>query len=41
MSKASYSGVKGVNPGKPPAPYIKSNMGSMKTPRKTESINWR
>lgn len=39
--KASYSGVKGVNPGKPPAPYIKSNTKSTKTPRKLESINWR
>jgi len=38
---ASYSGVKGVNPGPPPAPYIASNMKSMKTPRSKASINWK
>lgn len=37
---ANYSGAKGVNPGPPPAPYIKSNTKPMKTPRSKASINW-
>lgn len=40
MASKGYSGVQGVNPGPPPAPYIKSNQKTGKSPRKTESINW-
>lgn len=35
-----YSGEKGVSPGAPPSPMIKSHMKKGKTPRKGESINW-
>jgi hypothetical protein len=41
MANSSYSGSKGVNPGPPPSPYIKSNENKKTSPKMTESINWK